>query len=75
VAVPTYDGRGNLTYDGSWKFGYDSENRWTSTDGVRKTSLAGACPGQQRSCVIRGCDWPPRAGERQRFDELLVRRR
>jgi hypothetical protein len=40
VAVPSYDGRGNLANDGSWSFGYDSENRWTSTGGARTASLA-----------------------------------
>jgi RHS repeat-associated protein len=40
VAVPTYDGRGNLANDGSWGFGYDSENRWTSTSGARNASLS-----------------------------------
>src|SRR5271154_4428792 len=28
--TPTYDGNGNLTFDGTFTYGYDAENRQTS---------------------------------------------
>ena len=31
--TPTYDGNGNLTYDGSFTYGYDAENRLISATG------------------------------------------
>ncbi len=30
AATPSYDGNGNLTFDGNFSFGYDAENRLTS---------------------------------------------
>jgi RHS repeat-associated protein len=33
AATPTYDGNGNLTFDGTFTFGYDAENRLTSANG------------------------------------------
>jgi YD repeat-containing protein len=33
AATPTYDGNGNLTFDGTFSFGYDAENRLTSANG------------------------------------------
>lgn len=40
VNALAYVSRGNLASDGSWTFGYDSENRWTSTGGMRSATLA-----------------------------------
>jgi len=34
AVTPTYDGNGNLTSDGTFTFGYDSENRLTSASGA-----------------------------------------
>ncbi len=39
VAVtPTYDGNSNLTFDGTFTFGYDAENRLTSASGAGNTA-------------------------------------
>jgi len=38
--TPTYDGNGNLTCDGSFAYGYDAENRFTSAN---QLSTAGNC--------------------------------
>jgi YD repeat-containing protein len=38
VVTPSYDGNGNLTGDGTFTYGYDSENRLTSASGAGNTS-------------------------------------
>jgi YD repeat-containing protein len=35
---PTYDGNGNLTFDGTFTLGYDSENRLISASGAGNTA-------------------------------------
>jgi RHS repeat-associated protein len=38
AVTPTYDGNGNLTSDGTFTYGYDSENRLTSASGAGNTA-------------------------------------
>src|SRR6266851_1165896 len=38
AASPTYDGNSNLTFDGTFTFGYDAENRLTSASGAGNTA-------------------------------------
>jgi YD repeat-containing protein len=37
AVTPTYDGNGNQTFDGTFTFGYDAENRLTSASGAGNT--------------------------------------
>ena len=37
AVIPTYDGNGNLTGDGTFTYGYDAENRLTSAGGAGNT--------------------------------------
>jgi hypothetical protein len=36
--TPTYDGNGNLTFDGTFTYGYDAENRLISASGAGNTA-------------------------------------
>ena len=38
AVVPTYDGNSNLTFDGTFTFGYDAENRLTTAVGAGNTA-------------------------------------
>jgi RHS repeat-associated protein len=38
AVAPTYDGNSNLTFDGTFTFGYDAENRLTSAVGAGNTA-------------------------------------
>jgi YD repeat-containing protein len=39
AVTPGYDGNGNLTFEGSFTFGYDAENRLTSAVGAGTTAV------------------------------------
>ena len=38
AVTPSYDGNGNLTFDGTFTFGYDAENRLVSASGGGNTA-------------------------------------
>lgn len=40
TVTPTWDGNGNLTYDGATTFTYDAENRLTGASGAKNASLS-----------------------------------
>ncbi len=48
--TPTYDGNGNLTYDGTFTYGYDAESRLISVSGTSLTaSYAYDAQGRRKS--------------------------
>lgn len=55
AVTPTYDGNGNLTSDGTFTLGYDSENRLTSASGAGNTaSYAYDAQGRRKSKTVNG---------------------
>jgi RHS repeat-associated protein len=55
AVTPTYDGNGNLTADGTFTFGYDSENRLTSAVGAGNTAAyTYDAKGQRRTKTVNG---------------------
>jgi RHS repeat-associated protein len=55
AVTPTYDGNGNLTSDGTFALGYDSENRLTSASGAGNTaSYAYDAHGRRKSKTVNG---------------------
>lgn len=53
--TPTYDGNGNLTSDGTYTLGYDSENRLTSASGAGNTATyAFDGRGRRKSKTVNG---------------------
>jgi len=54
-ASPSYDGNGNLTYDGTFTYGYDAENRLTSITQSGTTVASYGYDGQgRRKCKVLG---------------------
>src|SRR3984957_15381897 len=52
---PSYDGNGNLTYDGTFTYGYDAENRLISASGAGNTaSYAYDAQGRRKSKTVNG---------------------
>jgi RHS repeat-associated protein len=52
---PTYDGNGNLTFDGTFTLGYDAENRLTSASGAGNTaSYAYDSQGRRKTKTVNG---------------------
>jgi RHS repeat-associated protein len=52
---PTYDGNGNLTFDGTFTLGYDAENRLTSASGAGNTAAyAYDAQGRRKSRTVNG---------------------
>ena len=52
---PTYDGNGNLTFDGVFTYGYDAENRLISASGAGNTaSYAYDAQGRRKSKTVNG---------------------
>ena len=52
---PTYDANGNLTSDGTYTFGYDSENRLISASGAGNTaSYAFDAQGRRKTKTVNG---------------------
>jgi RHS repeat-associated protein len=52
---PSYDGNGNLTFDGTFTFGYDAENRLTSASGAGNTaSYAFDAQGRRKTRTVNG---------------------
>jgi YD repeat-containing protein len=55
AVTPTYDGNGNLTFDGVFTFGYDAENRLTSANGAGNTATyAYDAQGRRKSKTVNG---------------------
>jgi RHS repeat-associated protein len=53
--TPTYDGNGNLTSDGTFTFGYDSENRLISASGAGNTaSYTFDAQGRRKTKTVNG---------------------
>ena len=53
--TPTYDGNGNLTYDGAFTYGYDAENRLISASGAGNTAAyAYDAQGRRKSKTVNG---------------------
>jgi RHS repeat-associated protein len=53
--TPTYDGNGNLTFDGVFTFGYDAENRLISASGAGNTAAyAYDAQGRRKSKTVNG---------------------
>ena len=53
--TPTYDGNGNLTFDGVFTYGYDAENRLTSATGASNTAAyAYDAQGRRKSKTVNG---------------------
>jgi RHS repeat-associated protein len=53
--APTYDGNGNLTFDGVFTYGYDAENRLISAAGAGNTaSYAYDAQGRRKSKTVNG---------------------
>jgi RHS repeat-associated protein len=53
--TPTYDGNGNLTFDGTFTYGYDAENRLISAVGAGNTaSYAYDAQGRRKSKTVNG---------------------
>jgi RHS repeat-associated protein len=53
--TPTYDGNGNLTFDGTFAYGYDAENRLISAVGAGNTaSYAYDAQGRRKSKIVNG---------------------
>jgi RHS repeat-associated protein len=54
-ASPTYDGNGNLTFDGTFTYGYDAESRLASASGTGLTaSYAYDARGWRKSKTVNG---------------------
>ena len=52
---PTYDGNSNLTFDGTFSFGYDAENRLTSASGAGNTvAYAYDAQGRRKTRTVNG---------------------
>ena len=55
ATTPTYDANGNLTFDGTYTYGYDSESRLISTTGTSLTvSYAYDALGHRKSKTVNG---------------------
>jgi RHS repeat-associated protein len=55
AVMPTYDGNGNLTFDGTFSYGYDAENRLVSVTGPGLTaSYAYDAQGRRKSKTVNG---------------------
>jgi RHS repeat-associated protein len=55
AVTPTYDGNGNLTSDGTFTFGYDSENRLISASGAGNTaSYTFDAQGRRKTKTVNG---------------------
>jgi len=53
--TPTYDANGNLTFDGTFTYGYDAENRLISASGAGNTaSYAYDAQGRRKSKTVNG---------------------
>ena len=53
--TPTYDGNGNLTFDGTFTYGYDAENRLISASGAGNTATyAYDAQGRRKSKTVNG---------------------
>ena len=53
--TPTYDGNGDLTYDGTFTYGYDAESRLISASGAGNTaSYAYDAQGRRKSKTVNG---------------------
>ena len=53
--TPTYDGNGNLTFDGTFTYGYDAENRLISASGAGNTAAyAYDAQGRRKSKTVNG---------------------
>jgi RHS repeat-associated protein len=53
--TPTYDGNGNLTFDGVFTYGYDAENRLISASGAGNTAAyAYDAQGRRKSKTVNG---------------------
>jgi RHS repeat-associated protein len=53
--APTYDGNGNLTFDGTFTLGYDAENRLVSASGAGNTASYGFdAQGRRKSKTVNG---------------------
>jgi YD repeat-containing protein len=53
--TPTYNGNGNLTFDGTFSFGYDAENRLTSASGAGSTvSYTYNAQGRRKTRTVNG---------------------
>ena len=53
--TPTYDGNGNLTFDGTFIYGYDAENRLISASGAGNTATyAYDAQGRRKSKTVNG---------------------
>ncbi|MEO6842566.1 MAG: RHS repeat-associated core domain-containing protein [Bradyrhizobium sp.] len=53
--TPTYDGNGNLTYDGTFSYGYDAESRLISASGAgNSASYAYDAQGRRKSKTVNG---------------------
>ena len=52
---PSYDGNSNLTFDGTFSFGYDAENRLTSASGAGNTvAYAWDAQGRRKTRTVNG---------------------
>jgi RHS repeat-associated protein len=55
AVTPSYDGNGNLTSDGTFTFGYDTENRLTSASGAGNTaSYTFDAQGRRKTKTVNG---------------------
>jgi YD repeat-containing protein len=55
AVIPTYDGNSNLTFDGTFTFGYDAENRLTSASGAGNTaSYTYDAQGRRKTKTVNG---------------------
>ncbi len=55
AVTPTYDANGNLTFDGTFTYGYDAENRLTSASGAGNTvSYAYNAQGRRKRKTVNG---------------------
>jgi RHS repeat-associated protein len=55
AVTPTYDGNSNLTFDGTFTFGYDAENRLTAASGAGNTaSYTYDAQGRRRTSTVNG---------------------
>ena len=53
--TPTYDSNGNLTFDGTFTYGYDAENRLISAGGAGNTaSYTYDAQGRRKSKTVNG---------------------
>ncbi len=54
-SVPTYDANGNMTFDGTFTYGYDAENRMISVNGAgNSVSYAYDATGRRKSKTVNG---------------------